>query len=151
MEINLKIIVLMTLMTMACKQEYPLPEETQNLNVLVVEGTLNSGAGPTVVRLSMTFDPTRVGVILPEVRALVTVEGDNNTTFTLTGNSRGEYINNQLNLNTGVKYRVRIKTTGGKEYLSDFVPVQNSPAIDSVHWRRADDGIQLLVSTHDPQ
>lgn len=151
MQINLKIIVLMTLMTMACKQEYPLPEETQNLNLLVVEGTLNSGAGPTVVRLSRTFDPTRVGVIIPEVRAQVTVEGDNNTTFTLTGNSRGEYINNQLNLNTGVKYRVRIKTAGGKEYLSDFVPVQNSPPIDSVHWRRADDGIQLLVSTHDPQ
>lgn len=141
----------MVLLTMACKQEYPLPGDAQNLNLLVVEGILNSGAGPTVVRLSRTFDPARVGVIIPELRAQVTVEGDNNTIFTLAGNPGGQYVNNQLNLNSSAKYRLRIKTAGGKEYLSDYVPVQNSPPIDSVHWRRTDEGIQLLVSTHDSQ
>jgi hypothetical protein len=152
MKVNSKITVcFILLMAMACKQEYPLPKETQNLNLLVVEGLLNSGTGPTVIRLSRTFDPTRVGVVIPELRAQVTVEGENNTTFPLTGNTRGEYINNQLNLNSNVKYRLRIKTTGGKEYLSDYVPVQIAPSIDSVHWKRTDEGIQLLVSTHDPQ
>lgn len=152
MKLNSKITVcFILLMAMACKQEYPLPKETQHLNLLVVEGLLNSGTGPTVIRLSRTFDPTRVGVIIPELRAQVTVEGENNTTFVLTGNTRGEYINNQLNLNTNVKYRLRIKTTGGKEYLSDYVPVQIAPPIDSVHWKRTDEGIQVLVSTHDPQ
>jgi hypothetical protein len=104
-----------------------------------------------MIRLSRTFDPSRVGVIIPENRAQVTVEGENNTIFSFTGNTRGEYTNNQLNLNNNVKYRLRIRTSGGKEYLSDYVPVQISPAIDSVHWKRTDEGIQMLVSTHDPQ
>ena len=139
------------LMAAACKEEYPLPDETRNLNLLVVEGIVNSGSGPTVIRLSRSFDPTRVGVIIPETRAQVTVEGENNTIFPFTGNTRGEYTNNQLNLNNTVKYRLRIRTAGGKEYLSDYVPVQISPPIDSVHWKRTDEGIQMMVSTHDPQ
>jgi hypothetical protein len=135
----------------ACKQEYPLPEGTRNLNLLVVEGLLNTGSGPTIIRLSRTFDPTRVGRIIPELLAQVTLEGENSSIFLLTGNTKGEYINNQLNLNNNVKYRLRIKTSDGKEYLSEYVPVQASPAIDSVHWKRADEGIQLLVTAHDPQ
>lgn len=135
----------------ACKQEYPLPRETNDLNLLVVEGLLNSGPGPTVVRLTRTFNPTDVGSVVPEVNAQVSVEGENNSTFVLTGNTKGEYINNQLNLDNAVKYRLRIRTTGGKEYLSDFVPVQLTPPIDSVHWKRTGEAIQLLVSTHDPQ
>ena len=152
MKINLNIAVcVFLLMAAACKEEYPLPDETRNLNLLVVEGILNSGSGPTVIRLSRSFDPTRVGVIIPETRAQVTVEGENNTIFSFTGNTKGEYTNNQLNLNNNVKYRLRIRTSGGKEYLSDYVPVQISPPIDSVHWKRTDEGIQMMVSTHDPQ
>ena len=152
MKVYLKITVwVILLLATACKEEYPLPNETRNLNLLVVEGILNSGTGPTVIRLSRTFDPTRVGVIIPETRAQITVEGENNTTFSFTGNMKGEYTNNQLNLNNNVKYRLRIRTAGGKEYLSDYVPVQISPAIDSIHWKRTDEGIQMMVSTHDPQ
>jgi hypothetical protein len=136
--------------TIACKQEYPLPKETNDLDLLVVEGLLNT-SGPTVVRLSRTFNPTDIGTILPVVNAEVTVEGEDNTMFFLPGNTSGEYTSNQLPLDNAVKYRLRIKTTGGQEYLSDFVPVQPSPAIDSVHWKRTDDAIQLLVTTHDPQ
>lgn len=135
---------------MACKQEYPLPKETLDLNLLVVEGLLNS-SGPTVVRLTRTFNPTEIGTLLPVVNAEVMVEGEDNTVFLLPGNPNGEYTNSQLPLNNAVKYRLRIKTNGGNEYLSDYVPVQQTPAIDSVHWERTDDAIQLLVTTHDPQ
>lgn len=152
MKMNLKIILccLLSLAT-SCRQQYPLPKETRNLNLLVVEGLLNSGPGGTIVRLSRTFNPTDLGSIVPELRAQVTVEGENNTTFALTGNTNGVYTHNQLNLTTNQKYRLRIKTSGGREYLSDFVPVQSSPVIDSIHWTRTADGIQIFVTTHDPQ
>jgi Domain of unknown function (DUF4249) len=141
-----------TVLTMgSCKQEYPLPEDTQNLNLLVVEGLLNSGTGPTLVRLSRSFNPGGNPTPKPELRAQVTVEGENNTVSVLTGNTKGEYISNQLNLNTNQRYRLRIKTIDGKEYLSDFVPVQSPPAIDSVHWQRTDESILFMVDTHDPQ
>src|SRR5687767_6866264 len=98
MKVYIKIALCSIVLLTACKQEYPLPEETQNLNLLVVEGLLNSGPGQTLIRLSRTFDPARVGTIIPELRAQVTVEGEDNSTFSLTGNTKGEYINNQLNL-----------------------------------------------------
>lgn len=152
MNAYLKIVALsMVLLIIACKQEYPLPDETRNLNLLVVEGILNSGQGPTVVRLTRSVNPKDSSTIKPELRAVVSVEGENNTSFKLTGNTRGEYTHNQLNLNTNIKYRVRIRTENGKEYLSDFVPVQPSPQIDSIYWRRTDNQIQLFASTHDPQ
>ena len=135
----------------ACKQEYPLPQETRNLNLLVVEGILNAGQGATVVRLSRSFDPTVIGNVIPELSAQVTVEGDDNTSFVLTGGPGGEYTHSQLNLQSTQKYRLRIETLNGNEYLSDYVPVQPSPAIDSIYWRRNPEGIQIFVDTHDDQ
>lgn len=153
MKATLKIVMVLSLMLSigSCKQEYPLPKNAQDLNLLVVEGLLNAAVGPTTVRLSRTVNPSDTASIRPELRAQVTVEGENSTVAVLVGNSGGEYTINQLNLNPSVKYRLRIKRENGKEYLSDFVPVQPSPAIDSVHWRRTNDGVQLLVTTHDPQ
>ena len=81
-------IVLFSLLisTISCKQEYPLPKETNDLDLLVVEGLLNS-SGPTVVRLSRTFNPTDIGTVLPVANAEVTVEGEDNTMFFLPGNN----------------------------------------------------------------
>lgn len=64
--------------------------------------------------------------------------------------SAGIYQNNNLNLSASNKYRVRIKTGDGKEYLSDFVAVKTTPPIDSIGWKQNDDGVQLYVNTHDP-
>ena len=143
--------LIIVMMIVACRDQYSLPAETRDLKLLVVEGSLNSHSTPTMVRLSRTLNPTDVGTFVAERGARVVVEGENSTTSVLTGNNSGEYTNAQLNLNINQKYRLRINTTDGKEYLSDFVPVLSSPAIDSVHWKRIDDEVQLFVSTHDPQ
>jgi len=45
---------------------------------------------------------------------------------------------------------LRIKTTAGETYLSDFVPVNVTPPIDSVKWTSDSTGVQLYVSTHNP-
>lgn len=134
-----------------CKEEYPLPGETRNLNLLVVEGILNSGTGPTTIRLSRSFNPTTLANVVPELRAQVSVEGERTGNFQLSGNNQGEYSHSQLLLDASQKYRLRITTTDGKQYESDFVPVQVTPEIDSVHWERTPDAIQIKVSTHDPQ
>jgi Domain of unknown function (DUF4249) len=151
MKISLKIFIysVIILVFVACKQEYPLPKETSNLNLLVVEGLLNSGPDTTLIRITRTFNPGDIANVKPELRAQVTVEGENSTVAVLTGNTKGEYTS-KLNLNPNMKYRLRIKTSGGKEYLSDFVPVQTTPPIDSIHWSRDDDGVHIMTSTHDP-
>lgn len=135
---------------LACRDQYPLPSEANNLKLLVVEGFLNSN-GPTSVRLSRTSNLSDPASVVAESGAQVMVEGDDNTTAILTGNNSGEYTNPQLNLKTNQKYRLKIISADGKEYRSDFVPVQASPDVDSVHWKRTAEGVKFYVSTHDPQ
>src|SRR3979411_1311011 len=100
-----------------CKQIYDPKVEAKNIRLLVVEGFLNSGQGPTNIRLSRTAD-LNDKTTKPELGAQISVEGDNGSSFTLTGDTNGEYSIPQLTLNSNVKYRVRIKTTDGKEYVS---------------------------------
>jgi hypothetical protein len=143
---------IVVLFMVSCRQEYPLPEAARNLNLLVVEGVLNSGTGRTLIKLTRTINPRDSAAVKPELRAEVSVESENNTSVTLTGNTNGEYIHNQLNLNVNLKYRLRIKTFNGKEYVSDYVPVLPAPLIDSIHWQTSSDGgVQVLASSHDPQ
>src|SRR5258705_7475113 len=134
-----------------CKQEYIPQVKEKNVRLLVVEGFLNSGQGPTKIRLSRTVNLTDVVVTKAEVGAQVRVEGENGNSFILTGNPNGEYSIAQLALTNNIKYRLWIKTTDGKEYVSDFTPVKYTPPIDSLTWKRESDGVRLYVNTHDPQ
>lgn len=134
-----------------CKQEYIPQLEEKNLSLLVVEGFLNSGQGPTNIHLSRTVDLANRAATKSELGAQVRVEGENGSSFTLIGNPNGEYSIAQLALANNVKYRLWIKTTDGKEYASDFTPIKYTPPIDSITWQRESDGVRLYVNTHDPQ
>ncbi|HKB42785.1 MAG TPA: DUF4249 domain-containing protein, partial [Chitinophagaceae bacterium] len=133
-----------------CKQSYDPQIEPKNIKLLVVEGFLNSGQGSTTIRLSRTVN-LKDTAIKPEIGAQVNVEGGNGSNFTLIGNTKGEYSIAQLILNNNVKYRLHIKTTDGKEYISDFTSVKYTPPIDSVTWQREDGGLRLYANAHDPQ
>jgi hypothetical protein len=55
-----------------------------------------------------------------------------------------------LNLDISQKYRMRIITSIGSIYVSDFISVKSSPPIDSISWQRSDSAIHLNLNTHDP-
>ena len=154
MKTNFKInICCATLMMLfvGCKQEYIPPVNEENENLLVVEGFLNSGQGPTTIHLSRSVELTDTTQKKFELGAKVNVEGENGSSFALAGNTRGEYSIAQLPLLNNVKYRLLIKTSDGKEYASDFVPIKVTPPIDSITWQRESEGVRLYVNTHDPQ
>ena len=138
------------LLVAGCKQIYDPQVEAKNIRLLVVEGFLNSGQGPTTIRLSRTIN-LKDTAIKPEPGAQVNVEGENGSNFTLNGNANGEYSIAQLILDNNVKYRLHIKTTNGKEYASDFTSVKYTPPIDSITWQRENGGLRLYVNAHDPQ
>jgi hypothetical protein len=143
--------MIIMILFICCKQEYIPQLEEKNLSLLVVEGFLNSGQGPTNIHLSRTVDLANRAATKSELGAQVRVEGENGSSFTLTGNPNGEYSIAQLALANNVKYRLWIKTTDGKEYASDFTPIKYTPPIDSITWQRESDGVRLYVNTHDPQ
>jgi hypothetical protein len=132
-----------------CKEKYDLPYSGPPTGYLVVDGTINSGQGPTNIRLSRTLALVDSVASRNESNAAVTVEGDNNTQFPLIETQQGLYNSPQLNLQPGVKYRLRIRTSDGKVYLSAFTPNKKTPDIDGISWERDFDDIQLFINTHD--
>jgi len=143
--------IILFLLCAGCKEKYEAPVESPTTGYLVIEGTVNNGPGNTNFRLTRT---TKLGneAIIFEKGAQVKIEGENNITYNLTEKTTGNYSADNLNLNSNQKYRLRIKTSGGKEFLSDFVEVKKNPPIDSISWKREDDGgLQLYVNTHDDQ
>ncbi len=136
----------------ACKEGFDPKLSARETNSLVIEGVLNS-AGPTTITLSRSQPLSNKFAVNPELNATVSIESDANKTFTLTAVNgvSGAYTVPQLPLVSTEKYRIRIKTFGGKEYLSEYVPLKVNPPIDDVVWKREDGGLRIGVNTHDPQ
>ncbi len=139
------------LQVIACKEKYDLPFTGPARGYLVVEGYINRGAGPTTFKLSRTIALVDTINVNPERSAIVTVEGNDNSSVTLTEIGTGTYSVNQLFLTAGRQYRLHIKTKDGKDYYSDFTPLKATPVIDGISWERIDKGVELFVNTHDAQ
>ena len=144
------ILVLIFLIFIGCKKAFTPPNALSNTSkYLVIDGVINSGNDSTFIKLSRTKKFENGIVIDYETGAQVTVEGDANDTYPLTEISPGTYSAAPLNLNNARKYRLRIKTNGGKEYLSDFVVVKNAPPIDSIGFTAKPSEVQIYANTHD--
>jgi len=133
-----------------CKEIYTPALSSLQKSFLVVEGILNVGQDTTIIHLSRTFSLDELATTNPENNAQIIVEGKDNTTSLLSGTGKGNYVSANLNLAVNHEYRVRIKTVGGKEYLSDYVKAKITPAIDSISWKRNYKGIQVYANSHDP-
>jgi len=145
------VVFIVIMLTFAmCKQAYEPPAQSHNIRLLVVEGFINGGQGPTTIFLSRTGDLQDQSK-RSELGAKVKVEGDDGSTFPLADSLNGKYSLPQLSLRSNVKYRLRIITADGKEYASDYTPVRHTPPIDSITWQMDDGGVRLYVNTHDPQ
>ncbi|HWD87141.1 MAG TPA: DUF4249 domain-containing protein [Mucilaginibacter sp.] len=134
-----------------CKKLYNPPHVAFPGSYLVVEGTINAGPGPTTIRLSKTISLASSTTANPVPGAIITIESDKGPTYPVPEAGGGKYVSASLNLDNSAHYRLRIKTADAREYLSDFVPVTNSPLIDSISFAVKNNGIQFYVSTHDPQ
>jgi hypothetical protein len=137
-------------MLVGCKDRYDLELKPSDKSLLVVEGVLNTGQGPTTIRLTQSVNLKDPAQIKPVLQAAVSVESANGTVYPLAESGNGNYTNNQLPLTIGEEYRLRIKIGSNKEYLSDFVEASQTPDIDSVTWERTQDGIAIYANTHDP-
>jgi hypothetical protein len=137
----------MVILLLQCKQPYVSPYASPATGYLVVEGYI-SGNGSTSFRLSRTIKLSGDTTNPVENGASVQVEGDDNSTYPLTGQAGGIYNTGLLTLNAGVNYRLRVHTQSGGEYLSDYVPFKATPAIDSVNWIRNSNGVDIYVNTH---
>jgi hypothetical protein len=151
MTINKWAIALLIILAAAgCKKTFtPQAIKSDQNRYLVIEGVINSGNDSTFIKLSRTQKVDTIHTLTPESNAILTVESDANTSYTLSEIVAGTYASAGLNLDGAHKYRLRVKTTDKKEYVSDFVAVKNSPAIDSVGFVPQPTGVGIYVNAHD--
>ncbi len=134
----------------ACREKYIPPFTAPAKGFLVVEGVVNSGQGATSIKLSRSVPLADSSRVKFETKALVRVEGEDNSSYALTEGVQGTYAAAQLTLKDNVRYRLYIKTSEGKEYLSDFAKPIKTPPIDNIRWEQPQD-LTLFINTHDPQ
>lgn len=132
----------------ACRQEYLPPAINGTTNFLVVEGVINSGADSTSLKLTRAKNLNDTTIEIPEPNASVTVESKSGVNFPLSHRGNGIYSAPPLPLNINETYRLKIATFAGGLYESDYVPVKQTPAIDSVSWKQ-DSNVHIFVHTHD--
>lgn len=136
----------------ACVQSYVSPYKSPPTGYLVVEGFI-SGNTATQFSLSRSIELPGDSAIPVVSGAQVQVEGSDSSVYPLPEEPGpgGNYGGSVLALNPAVQYRLRINTADGQRYLSDFVPLKQSPPIDSVNWTYSySNGVDIYVNTHDP-
>jgi len=116
-------------------------------NNLVVEGCINL-TGVTTVRLTRTRSLTAGAAVPIEPNASVAILDEAGNRYPLTQQAAGTYASASLNLNPGHQYQLRLRTAAGRDYASDLVVANESPAIDDVSWTVEPAGIQIAASTH---
>jgi hypothetical protein len=139
---------ILMLIGFSCREVYEPNVVSADRNYLVVEGVLNPG-GATSIHLTRT-SKLDVSGIKPELNAQLLVEGKDNSVRSLISSGNGYYSSVNLNLILNTDYRLRIRTSNGKEYLSDYVTARSTPPIDSVNWRMDGDRMRFYVNAHDP-
>jgi len=151
MKLTGKLFLLLTTIvaTTACKKPVVLVPVGGNSSYLVVDGFINVGDS-THILLSRTVNLDGNARSAPELNATITIESSGGNTYSLTTMGKGDYKSPVLNLPTDQKYRLKIITSNGKQYASDYIVVKNSPAIDSVGYQVKNDGLAMTVNTHDP-
>jgi len=140
-------LVILTL-TIGCKKPYSPPAISNAPSLLVVEGTILSGQDSTIFKLSRTVKLSSGTTISPVAGATVSFES---TAFSvpLYEYKTGYYASPGGLLDPSQQYRLKIVLADNTTYLSDFVPVKTTPAIDSIGYIEQNDGLQFYLNTHD--
>ncbi len=141
--------MLMILITGACVEPYDPPLNDGDIQYLVVDGFINASNGIATVKLSRTLPVKSPDKLPSESGAFVALEDDQGTTYPLSETRNGLYRGLVSDISLMSRYRLLIRTNQKIEYFSEFIEVKKTPAIDSIHYVMARDGMDIVVNTHD--
>lgn len=145
------IFCLILLFLMNCVKPYYPPVISGNNQYLVVDGFIRNGQDSTIFKLSRSSNLGDSAGPQPELNAQVLIAGQVSGIYPLINLGNGEYVTDQLNLDITQNYQLKVVASNGRQYASDFVPVRQSPPIDSLHWQPDSTGVSIYVNAHDPQ
>jgi hypothetical protein len=137
---------------LGCVKPYEPAVITAANNFLVVDGIINCAPNSvTSIMLTRTRKLSDTVTTIPENKAQLTIEAQEGGQYTLQEQGDGKYTSMPLSLDPGNHYRLKILTSDGQVYASDFAPVVITPPIDSLNWKQSGTKISIFVNTHDPK
>ncbi len=136
-----------------CVEPYAPPQISGASNYLVVSGFLNAGDSSCTITLnrSQTLSYTDPPPTVSD--AAVFVEDNNGNSSALLSMGNGVYSTLHVPVNTQLTYRLHVVASSGESYFSDYVPILETPAIDTVGWTlykqgAAETAVNIYVSSH---
>jgi len=137
------------IVAIGCIEPYQAPDIGENISIMVVDGFINATEGSATVRLSKAIALSKKDEYPAEKGAEVKITSENGNSFALLEQDSGRYYIDGLTVDPSTRYQLSIRTSDNREYISDNISVTRTPAIDSVTWRPEDEGVTILVNTHD--
>jgi len=135
---------------LACKKPFNPQLASVATNFLAVDGPIISG-DTTFITLSRTTSLSDTTQNKAELKAIISVENDQGMLYTLTEKGKGQYFLPVTNFDIARQYRLDIKTTDGKIYQSDFVPMKVTGPIDTIYYQTNGYlNVQFFLNAHDP-
>ncbi len=146
-----KVIIVLMVISASCLEPYNPPEISDSVDILVVDGFINSTDSSAIVKLTTATPLSAPDDIDTGVSALVQIEDEEGNAQTLIEVSSGYYALTKMQISTLKKYRVYIVRENDRRYYSEFINLTTCPPIDSVSFKisRQSPGVNILVNTHD--
>ena len=120
------ITAVVTLGGLDCKEVYTPPAIKNNPFLLVVDGIVISGNDSSIITLSRTRNLADTAPSVKELNAKVSVLGISGIEYPFTEEGNGRYAVDQLSLDAGQQYQLRIITTDGNEFRSASVTFRSA-------------------------
>ncbi|MEZ2339065.1 DUF4249 domain-containing protein [Mucilaginibacter sp. RCC_168] len=133
----------------SCKKPYNPAIVSSDNHYLVVEGVINSGNDSTIINLSRTVKLSEDVSTQIVTNYTVVIEGEQGGNYALQSEGNGRYDIGPMHLDASKKYRLHITTPEGKQYVSDYVEVKQTPPIDSIGFTPKNNYLQIYANTHD--
>ena len=145
-----RIACLSLLLCVACVEPYSPPVDIGELNALVVDGYIDAG-GNALVKLSRSLPLYSYADAPGESGATVTIRASDGEVFSLSETGPSSYTTSGLDVNSKTTYSLNIRTSKGKEYVSDDVTIHPTPTIARVYYgfSATGDDVEIKTDTRD--
>lgn len=132
-----------------CLDTYDPPVGEEDVNILAVDGFLDTSEGVATVTLTRAVSLASSAKPPAETNAQVTLLDNQGTAYPLQEADAGQYSVTGVTVDSEAQYRIHIRTQSGNEYQSDLMGIYPTPPIDSVTWVTDDENLTIRVNTHD--
>ncbi|MEN9745105.1 MAG: hypothetical protein RL640_943 [Bacteroidota bacterium] len=131
-----------------CTKPLELPDTKPNATILIVEGDIIAGNNA-----ENSFYLSRLKTLqgkdsIPELNAQVEIVSKDGAKWQIPQLGKGMY-KTKLNLPTDKGLSLKIQTTDGKIYQTDYQNPSITPAIDSLTFKQVEEGMKVFVHTRD--